>query len=331
MTEDFQLENYDFGNSPLGHSVQDAIDALQDGENETGSAVAYGLSDITAEELAQFQRVWVQLDAKTRYMVVEHLTDISESNFELDYRAVGHLALDDEDVEVRIKAIDLLWTDDSTQLLEKLVHMARWDTAPAVRAKATGDLGRFILLGEYGDIRPRYSQAAQETAIDIWTNVDEQVDVRRRALEAISNSSHPIVSEVISEGYNSHDERMTASAVYGMGRSCDERWASTVLQELSSENPEMRYEAARASGQLELETAVPVLARLALSNERDVQEAAVWSLGEIGGSRAGQALEKLSEALTDEDWQPLIEDAISNANLGHGLPTADNILGFDDA
>ncbi len=320
MTDNFNFDDYDFGNSPLAHTVDDAIRALEEGENETGTAVAYGLSDLPSSEVARFKQTWSQLDTKSRYALVEHLTDISESNFELDYRTVGFVALKDNDRDVRAKAIDLLWTDESSQLLEELVHMARWDADNTVRARAMSGLGRFIRLGEYGKIRSQYRDAAQEAAIDIWSNTNEQVTVRRRALEAISNSSNPVVSEIILEGYNSHDDRLVVSAVYGMGRSCDERWASTVLQELASDDPAMRYEAARASGELELQAAIPALRRLALSGERDIQEASIWALGEIGGDKALQVLDKIAESLTGESWQEVIDEAINNASLGMGLP-----------
>lgn len=330
MTDNFNLDDYDFGNSPLSHSVDDAIRALEEGENETGTAIAYGLSDLPASNVERFRETWAQLDTKSRYALIEHLTDISESNFELDYRTVGFVALHDDDRDIRAKAIDLLWTDESSKLLEELVHMARWDVDNTVRAKAMSDLGRFIRLGEYGKIKPRYRDAAQEAAIDIWSNTDEQVSVRRRALEAISNSSNPVVSEIILEGYNSHDERLVTSAVYGMGRSCDDRWASTVLQELANEDPAMRYEAARASGELELQAAIPALQRLALSGERDIQEASIWALGEIGGDKALQVLEKIAESLTGESWQEVIDEAINNASLGMDLPDLVDFQDFED-
>jgi hypothetical protein len=80
----------------------------------------------------------------------------------------------------------------------------------------------------------------------------------------------------------------------------------------------MRYEAARASGELEIAEAVPQLGRLSRENDREIQNVAIWSLGEIGGTQAMRLLSVLAEEAEeaeDDDLIEIIEDAIGSASL----------------
>jgi HEAT repeat protein len=84
----------------------------------------------------------------------------------------------------------------------------------------------------------------------------------------------------------------------------------------------MRYEAARAAGELEIEEAVPLLGRLILDDDREILEVVTWSLGEIGGKEAVRILEAMAETAEETDDDVLmeaIEDAIGNASLADGL------------
>ena len=159
---------------------------------------------------------------------------------------------------------------------------------------------------------------AQDTALEVYNDVDELVEVRRRALEALGNCTRDGVSELIAEAYESDEQPMRVSAVYAMGCSYDEDWAPTILHELTSDDPEMIYEAVRSAGELQLEDAIPVLAELMSGNDREVLEMAVWSLGEIGGAEARGLLENAAEQaelLNDEGMIEAIEEALETASL----------------
>lgn len=285
------------------------------------AALYYGLSGLTRDDRDLLASVWTSLDAEHRQKLMSRLVDLSETNFDLEYRQMGLLGLEDEDPGVRESAINLLWEDETPELMACLVEMAQWDETAAVRAAAVSALGNFILAGELGGLSERDLYQAQDTVVGIYSNENEDIEVRRRALEAIANSSHDIVTEAIDEAYHSDDQRMRISAVFAMGRTCDPQWKDAVLRELRSDDPGMRYEAARASGELELEEAVPYLIALATNqSDREIKEAAIWSLGEVGGERALSALSALAqEAEEDGDDSLLeaVEDAIGSATLAN--------------
>ncbi len=310
-------------------TFEEAIAALLTVEDEVVPAkVYYGLSGLNSAELTQLKPVWEKLSVDFRRKLIIELAETSELNFDLDYRGLGFFGLQDENGSVRAAAIELLWLDESLELLSKLIDLSQWDENYEVRAAAVSELGRFILLGEYEEIPEKEAVRAQEAAIQLLTNDDEEVDVRRRALEAISNSSHEIVTEAIQDAYDSGERMMRVSSVFAMGRSCDQQWSKSVLKEMNSDDDEIRYEAARAAGELQLEEAVMPLGAMATQDDREIKEVAIWSLGEIGGREALRILTALAEDagdLNDDDLVEAIEDAISIATL------AGDSLDFDFA
>jgi HEAT repeat protein len=143
----------------------------------------------------------------------------------------------------------------------------------------------------------------------------EELEVRRRAVEAIAYSGEVGVREIIEAAYYDEDEKMQASALFAMGRSADPYWWKLLLQELDNPNPELRFEAARACGELEASSAVPQLAQMSLDDaDREVQEAAVWALGRIGGRKARQALEACYES-DDEALSQAAAEALDEMDL----------------
>ena len=225
----------------------------------------------------------------------------------------------DTDGEVRQQAIEGLWEDESLLYMHKLIQIAAHDLHPDVKSAAITELGRFILLGEYGDIPEDQAAQAREVVLNVF-NSDEEPDLRRRALEAIANSSQEGVREMIEEFYNHEDLKMRMSAVFAMGRTCDQDWAPEILQELQSDIPEMRFEAARAAGHTELAEAVPYLLRVIdETDDVEILEIAIWALGEIGGERARKALTEIMTHAETQDDQ-LIYEAAQEAFDAASLP-----------
>lgn len=331
--DEFALDNLNGLDSEDGAPAEQpdlptTLKLLQTGQSEGFSAALYyGLSGLTADEVGQLTPVWEALDVERRRALMRRLADLSETNFELDYEPVSFfLGLEDEDPEVREAAINLLWTNETPAFMARLSELAQWDEAAVVRAAALNALGNFIFMGEMGGLPPAAYYQLQDTVVGIYSNETEEVEVRRRALEAIASSSHEIVNEAIDEAYHSDDQRMRISAVFAMGRAYEQRWRDAVLRELRSDDAEMRYEAARASGELELEEAVPYLIALASEDDREIKESAIWALGEIGGDRALAALTALAqeaEEAGDDSLLEAIEDAIGSATLANMGPDLD--------
>ena len=288
----------------------DALDLvlkhLADDEQMLSVSRLYSLSSLEPRDVARVRTAWPSIPPERRQAIMRHLVDISESNFEVDFGPIFRLGLTDGEPEVRTAAIDGLWEENDVKLIQPLVDLMQNDEAELVRAAAASTLAHFVLAGELEEIPTANAELAVNALREEIDDLTESIEVRRRAVEAIGYSSADDVPDILQEAYQDVDERMRLSAVLGMGRSADSRWADLVLQEIDSPSSEMRFQAARASGELQHTAAVPALSRLLQDEDDQVREAAVWALGQIGGNEPRRLLTRILE---DDDASDLHEAA----------------------
>lgn len=295
------------------------LENLQDPDEPLRAALVYRLSSPSAEEMRELSDVWMNVPVERRRLLMTRLFEMSEISFEVDYTDVALLAMLDEDEHVRKLGIEALWENQEPSTMRRIVRMLQQDTAAEVRAAAAQALGRFVLAGELGEFPEGIAREAEAELLEIWLESSEPLDVRRRALESIAYSGRDEVPSLIQEALDHHELRMQASAVFAMGRSSDERWENQVLAALYHPEPELRFEAARAAGELFLTSAVARLIEMLRENDREIQQAAIWSLGEIGGERAKRALMDFAdEQDLDDDMLEAVEDAVNTAVLSTG-------------
>jgi len=275
------------------------------------------LSNLMEEESQHVSAAWSTWPVALRRQLITRLVELAESDFEMDFGALFRLALDDEDAQVRCAAVEGLWEDEDVRLVPRFVTCLLEDEDPAVRAAAAVSLGRFVLLGELQKIRPRPFALAYSALLQSCRATDQHPEVWRRALESLAYVNNEEVAELIEQAYAADDEKLRVSAVFAMGRSANRRWAVQVRQEMFSPNPEMRYESARACGEIVLKEAVPDLEELAADADPEVQEAALWALGQIGGERARRILQRYC-ADDDEATRAAAEAAMAEFEFLHG-------------
>jgi HEAT repeat protein len=257
----------------------------------------YSLSGMTREQLAYFQEVLPGIEAGRRRLVMQSLVELTELSFEVNFDPIFLVALGDDDSEVRATAIEGLWENEDQALIGPLVHLLRADEASSVRSAAAMALARFVLLGELDKIDRAPSMLAEEALLETLRSAEEDLEVRRRAVEAIAYSGEAGVRQIIEAAYYDEDEKMQSSALFAMGRSADPYWRKLLVRELDNPNPELRFEAARACGELENGLAVSRLIQMSVSDpDREVQQAAVSALGRIGDREAREALEAFCES-----------------------------------
>jgi len=298
-------------------SLEELLNQIADLSQPLSVARLYALSHLGPEDLARFREVWPRVAVERRRQITAFLVEITEDSFEVDFNAVFRYCLEDPDPRVRAAAIDGLWEDEDVRLIEPFIRMMHHDPAEEVRAAAAMALGRFVLLGELEKIQTRYLEATRDALLQVINSPQESVEVRRRAVESIGYSGHEGVRQLLREAYYDENEKMRVSAIFAMGRSADPYWEPLLLPELESRNPEIRYEAARACGELELRAAVPGLIRLLDDPDVEVQEAAITALGQIGGEEARRALEACYER-GDERVREAVDAALEELNFLNG-------------
>ena len=284
-------------------------------QSKLPTTLLYNLSKINRENLVTFQQVWPTISVERRQSVMQELLELTEDNFEVNFDPIFLLALGDTDPKVRATAIKSLWEYERPTLIAPLIHLLKTDEAVMVREAAASALGKFIYLKEIEEIDPNEAALAEEALLEVIYHPSEDVEVQRRAIEAISYSSRPNIPQILENAYYSDYDKMKVSSIFGMGRNADARWISWVMTELDSPEVELRFEAARACGELEATTAVDKLIEL-IAEEIDfeVQEMAIWALGRIGGQKARLALESYLEG-EDEKLALAAEESLDELNL----------------
>jgi len=291
------------------------------GDHQTPLSISslYGLSHLTRAEAQLFQEVWSLVDAGRRQWILQSLVDIAEASFEVNFNPIFRLCLNDEDEVVRSRAIEGLWEDEDLTLAGLLVRLLRDDPSESVRAAAATSLGRFVLLGELEKIEAAPAMMVEDALLGAIYDPHETLEVRRRAVESIAYSGQAQVQDIIEMAYYDDEEKMRISAIFAMGRSADPLWHEMVIAELDNPNPEMRYEAARACGELEASAALSALIDLIEADpDPEVQEMAIWALGRIGGKEARRVLEACCES-EDEALRQAAEEALDELDFlgGH--------------
>ncbi len=297
-------------------SFQQVLEKIYAGTGAMPVSRLYELSDLSGRKLDAFWADWETRPAYQRRRLITALMELAEASFQVNFDAIFVQSLDDPDEEVRAVSVEGLWENEQVHLIAPLLSMLRADPSPRVREAAAASLGRYVLAGEL----EKLDAAIEERIVaELLAAIrrEKEVDVRRRAIESAAYAGTPPVLEAIELAYYDEDEAMRRSAVLGMGRSCDQRWASILLAELESQSPAMRYEAALASGEMMLREAVPLLARLIDDPDRQVCDVSIWALGQIGGAEAKQVLlDALEDA--DEDMQIAIDEALAELALSGG-------------
>jgi HEAT repeat protein len=265
------------------------------------------LSDLSSDNRATLREMWPSFHVGRRRHIISDLVTMAEDNIELDFRHVFLFGLEDWDEQVRFSAIEGLYEDESRLLLGRLITIVRNDPDERVREAAAKALGRFTYLAQCDKLGSP-SDKLRSVLLESARDTQEKPDVRRRAVEALGYlDGDADVQDLIRDTYERGGVQ-AESAVFAMGRSMDALWNKIVLGELGSEQAAMRYEAARAAGEMVLEDAIPRLALMIDDEDSEVRLAAVWALGQIGGRVAAQAI---ALALKSDD--PAMREAAKEA------------------
>ncbi len=299
------------------HNINEAINALIDESKPFPPALLYTFSDLNPDDIRILKAAWPHLPLMRRRTLLEDLTEMAERDNLMMFEEVGKVALEDEDADVLVSAIDLLFQAEDSRLIPTFLRFLQNVTLnERVRAAAANALGPYIYLGEVEKIRPELLQNIVEVLLNIYAN-DISDLVRRRVLESLGYSSHAAVPELLRAAYFRPEVTWQESAMFAMGKSADDQWQSFVLANLEHENLKVRLQAIHAAGELTLYAARQTLLRM-LNQEyknEELRHELVWALSQIGGEGIEAAFYRLMDRIDDEEELTLIEDALDELNF----------------
>jgi HEAT repeat protein len=288
--------------------------ALLDNTKPFSPTYLHRFSDLTDGDIKELKNIWPKIEKERKSSLMIDLEELNNHDTLVCFDSISRIAIDDPDPRVRAVGINLLWECDDDRLVPRFIQIMHNDPDDVVRATAASALGMFIYLGELEEIPEKLLKQIETALLEVM-NSKENTLVQRHVLEALGYSSREEVPGLIEKAYNMEDEQWQSSALFAMGRSADGRWEKHVLDRLDAQD-EILFEAARAAGELELESARQPLLDMLQSEkgelDEDLRDAVIWSLSKIGGEEVRDVLEKIMDESEDDEEIEFISNALDN-------------------
>ncbi len=310
----------------------EVLRALLDLDNPFPARFLPRLSDLENPELEFLKETWSKIPLWRKRALMEDIEELCKDDYLVSYESLGVFAAEDEDALVRLHAVRTLWEFENKNLVPTFVRLLRNDPDVDVRAASASALGQYLYLGELDELPVKILKEIEVLLLDISQGNEEEA-VRRAALESLGFSSREEVPALIEAAFNSGEVGWRTSALFAMGRSRNELWNNLVLSMLNNNQPDLRLEAARAAGELEITQAVPILLELLDDPSDLIRDASIWSLSQIGGEGVRDRLGKLFDEAEDDREIDYLESALDNLVFTEGMqlmPLFD-LSEFDDA
>lgn len=310
-------------------SFEKVLDALLADRKDFPRRYFREFSDIGTLELKTLLDIWPRVNPSRKLTLLEELDTLADSDTLVSFDDLARTLLTDPDSQVRMRAIRLLRESEDTKLIPSYLDMLTTEADTGVRVEVARVLNLFVALGELEEI-PETLYRQIEDALLASAAGEDDVRVRRAALESVGYSSRLEVSTLIESFFNREEPGWQISALIAMGRSADERWDEDITRALVSVNDGVRKAAVQAAGELPLKSARSLLlTMLGEEEEGEVVSAIIWSLSQIGGEDVRTYLESLLDQLEEEDEQiAFLEEALDNLAFTEDLERLD-LLAID--
>jgi HEAT repeat protein len=300
---------------------------LESGDLPSQDALAE-LSDLDQNEATYLSNVWDQLSIQLRRSLLEELGRQADENITYSFEQINRIGLDDPDDEVRKRSILNLWESDDPSLIIPIIEKLSDDPSEEVKAAAASALGAFVLIGETQGLPDDRLNLVENILLEVHQSTANK-QIKQNSLESLGYSSRDEVNGLILNAFESGDESLVRSAILAMGRSANKKWNDHVLTHIQSPSPLLRLESVIAVGELEIKDALPEIIDLVEDVDDKIRNSSIWSLSQLGGSRAADVLAELYNSAEDGDELQLIEDAFDNLAFVNG--TRDMLLfDYDD-
>lgn len=313
-------------------NFQSILDHLLDSKKDIPSGHLSYYSDLDPKSLRLFLDVWSSVPQNRKLLLLDSLIAHLDDETIVSYEDIGKALLTDPDAEVRTRALGLLVESNDPRLVDSLLNIFLNDSDLAPRLKAALLLGEFVLLGELEELDEARQRKIEDALISVIRS-EANPALRRQAVEAFGYSGRDEAVAILESAYEREDPLWVASALRAMGRSHDNHWNDSVVSKLLDDDPRIRFAAAEAAGNLNIEEASPIMLQMLEDEEEDddVTLAAIWALSQIGGEDARAYILSLLESTEDEEATEFLEGALENLDFNEEMNKFDLLsLNEDD-
>ncbi|MCL2615836.1 MAG: HEAT repeat domain-containing protein, partial [Dehalococcoidia bacterium] len=122
---------------------------IGDDSLELSNAELGELSDLSADEIVEFEATWDNIPAERKCQILSRLEELTKSNVEFNFDRIYRGALYCMDDSVRKAALEGLWENSNPSLLPPLLRLVQQDPSTEVRCAAAIALERFSMLAEH--------------------------------------------------------------------------------------------------------------------------------------------------------------------------------------
>jgi len=304
--------------------VQPVIDALLDTSRIFPARYISFFSDISDEGLKAVKDVWPLISIERKVALLSDFEEAMETDSLLSFDDLAQLALEDNEAEVRSRAISLLWESKDAKFLEKLCGLLASDPSDLVKIAAAAGLGRFVLMGELDEV-PKKSQDLAISALRQKQLEKAHKEIQQEILKSLAYQGTSEINRQIELAKKDTDTTWQLAAIIAMGRTADERWETDVLDAMDSQITAIQNEAVKAAGEIEMESArLPLLDMIETGiSDLELRMHVIWALARIGGEDVKETLNHLLDDAEDEEEIEVIEMALEHLEFSEELPDLD--------
>jgi len=274
--------------------------------------------------LEAIKKIWINVSVEKKIRLLGDLKELMESDTLVMCDEFAIFVINDQNPQIRIQAISLLWECEDPKLAQILLRNMRNDPDENVRHTSISALGNFVLLGELGEYPQKdFKRIIQQLMEYFGTNPTKSI--KQEILKSLGYVSIPKVIALIQDASRDPDITWQEAAIIAMGRSADERWEKRILEWLEHPLEHIQLEAIKAAGELEIQASRSILLKKIEdqtgNDEKDLQ--ILWSLSRIGGEGVRQAIQKRRDSTNDPDKLEFLELALEHLDFKEQLPDLD--------
>ena len=300
------------------YSVTEVLKSI-DSQDSISKSALESLSRPTMETLQVLVLLWSKMPVERTREIIEKMVQMKASDRILDYQAIFLSAIRINDIPTRIFSIRGLKDEDRPEIMHLFLARLKEEISPVVRSELTGALAPWVVAAELGVLSTEDGEVLITALRELVEDIEEETDVRSGALESLGALSGDLISELITDQYETGGNQMQLAALRAMGRSASPTWLDLLIYHFDDDDPDIREVVAEAAGGLVTDGALePLTMLLEEDPEINVRRAAIRALAEIGSLDAERILERIARDGREPELVDDLEAALDSLQIDSG-------------